>query len=168
MGEISSKPTVNDIARVAGVSLATVDRVINARPGVRGVTIERVNNAIQQLGYVRDTAAATLARGRVYNFIFILPAGNNEFVASLETQINEYSKSLAADRTALSVLKVEAFDPRAMAGIINNMDPDTVDGITRRAGLAKLYNRIARYSISRRALLAVGPFFQVIAQRAAI
>lgn len=27
------KPTVNDIARVAGVSLATVDRVLNARPG---------------------------------------------------------------------------------------------------------------------------------------
>ena len=129
MGEISSKPTVNDIARVAGVSLATVDRVINARPGVRGVTIERVNNAIQQLGYVRDTAAANLARGRVYNFIFILPASNNEFVASIETQINEYSKSLAADRTALSVLKVEAFDPRAMARIINNVDPDIVDGI---------------------------------------
>jgi LacI family transcriptional regulator len=129
MGDVSSKPTVNDIARVAGVSLATVDRVINSRPGVRGVTIERVNNAIQQLGYVRDTAAANLARGRVYNFIFILPASNNEFVASLETQINEYSKNLAADRTALSVLMVEAFDPRAMARFINNVDPDTVDGI---------------------------------------
>jgi LacI family transcriptional regulator len=129
VGEISSKPTVNDIARVAGVSLATVDRVINTRPGVRGVTIERVNKAIQQLGYVRDTAAANLARGRVYNILFILPGSNNEFVAFLETQINEYSKNLAADRTILSVLKVEAFDPRAMARIITNVDPDIVDGI---------------------------------------
>ena len=44
------KPTVNDIARVAGVSLATVDRVLNARPGVRDVTIEKVNKAIAELG----------------------------------------------------------------------------------------------------------------------
>jgi LacI family transcriptional regulator len=38
------KPAVNDIARHAGVSLATVDRVLNARPGVRKVTNERVTN----------------------------------------------------------------------------------------------------------------------------
>jgi LacI family transcriptional regulator len=129
VGELSSKPTVNDIARVAGVSLATIDRVLNARPGVRGVTIKRVNDAIRQLGYVRDTAAANLARGRVYKFLFILPASNNEFVASLEAQIDELSKSLAADRTTLSFVKVAAFDPQAMARIINNVDPDSVDGI---------------------------------------
>ena len=70
-GESPTKPTVNDIARVAGVSLATVDRVLNSRPGVREVTIERVNKAIRELGYVRDQAAANLARGRTYNFLFV-------------------------------------------------------------------------------------------------
>lgn len=129
VGESSSKPTVNDIARVAGVSLATVDRVLNARPGVREITIARVNNAIQVLGYVRDTAAANLARGRTYDFLFVLPESDNEFVTSLETQISEYSKSLTADRTTLSILKVEAFDPRAMARIINDIEPAMVDGI---------------------------------------
>ena len=58
------KPTVHDIARLAGVSLATVDRVLNGRPGVRSVTRERVNEAIASLGYVRDLAAANLAKGR--------------------------------------------------------------------------------------------------------
>ena len=38
---------------------------------------------------------------------------------------------------------------------------------SRRAFLARLYNRIAEFRVSRRALLAVGPFFQVIARRAA-
>ncbi len=66
------KPTVNDIARVAGVSLATVDRVLNQRPGVRRATIEKVNTAIATLGYVRDAAAAFIAALRsdatgVYN-----------------------------------------------------------------------------------------------------
>ena len=41
-----TRPTVNDIAREAGVSLATVDRVLNARPGVREKTISAVNEAI--------------------------------------------------------------------------------------------------------------------------
>ncbi len=129
VGESSPKPTVNDIARVAGVSLATVDRVLNSRPGVREVTIERVNHVIQELGYVRDTAAANLARGRTYDFLFVLPASDNEFITSLEMQIDEFSKSLAADRTTLNILKVEAFDPKAMSRIISNVDPEKVDGI---------------------------------------
>ena len=47
----SDNPTVNDIARVAGVSLATVDRVLNGRPGVRSSTVEKVQKAIAELGY---------------------------------------------------------------------------------------------------------------------
>ncbi|MEM7195283.1 MAG: substrate-binding domain-containing protein [Pseudomonadota bacterium] len=128
-GESPTKPTVNDIARVAGVSLATVDRVVNSRPGVREVTIERVNRAIRELGYVRDQAAANLARGRTYNFLFVLPSSDNEFVTSLETQIAEFSRNLANDRTLLDVLKVEAFDPKAMAKIIYEVDPQQVDGL---------------------------------------
>ena len=53
-----SRPTVHDIAREAGVSLATVDRVLNARPGVREKTIAKVRAAVERLGYVRDTYAA--------------------------------------------------------------------------------------------------------------
>jgi len=45
------RPTVNDIAEAAGVSLATVDRVLNARRGVREKTVSRVNAAIEKLGY---------------------------------------------------------------------------------------------------------------------
>ena len=66
------KPTVHDIARSAGVSLATVDRVLNGRPGVRRVTQQKVEGAIAELGYVRDVAAANLAKGRTYAFTLSL------------------------------------------------------------------------------------------------
>lgn len=127
--DIGLKPTVNDVARVAGVSLATVDRVLNGRPGVRNVTIERVYDAIQELGYVRDTAAANLARGRVYNFQFLLPQSNNEFVTSLEHQIMGISKVLALERTKISYEKIPAFNPQALASILSRMDPENVDGV---------------------------------------
>ncbi|MEM7290762.1 MAG: LacI family DNA-binding transcriptional regulator, partial [Pseudomonadota bacterium] len=97
-----TKPTVNDIARVAGVSLATVDRVLNARPGVRSVTIEKVNKAIVDLGFVRDTAAANLARRRQYRLKFVLPTSDNEFIKALDAEISSQSELLRYQRTQLS------------------------------------------------------------------
>ncbi|KIN63503.1 Transcriptional regulator, LacI family [Sulfitobacter noctilucicola] len=122
-------PTINDIARVAEVSLATVDRVLNARPGVREVTVKKVNNAIAQLGYVRDTAAANLARGRIYNFTFILPSNENEFLSLLETQIRMLDSSMRHERTKLTFVRVAAFDPIALAQAIDAIDPASVDGV---------------------------------------
>ena len=69
------------------MSLATVDRVLNARPGVRAVTIDKVNRAIAELGYVRDTAAANLARRRLYRLLFIMPETTNEFIVALDKEI---------------------------------------------------------------------------------
>nr|WP_314260230.1 LacI family DNA-binding transcriptional regulator [uncultured Devosia sp.] len=46
-----ARPTVADIARLSGLSVATVDRVLNARLPVRKETAERVFNAAQELGY---------------------------------------------------------------------------------------------------------------------
>lgn len=124
-----SAPTINDIARVAQVSLATVDRVLNARPGVREKTVEKVNKAIADLGYVRDTAAANLARGRVYNFVFILPSNHNEFLSSLETQIEQLNQSVRHERTRLTFVRVAAFDPVALANALEEIDTSRVDGV---------------------------------------
>ncbi len=57
------RATVYDIAAAAGVSLATVDRVLNRRPGVRLVTREKVEAAIRDIGYVRDVAAGQSCQG---------------------------------------------------------------------------------------------------------
>lgn len=123
------KPTVNDIARHAGVSLATVDRVINARPGVREVTIERVTRAITELGYIRDTAAANLARRRVYRFVFLLPDNNSEFIASLQAQINNQSEALVNERTSLESRLVSDFDSQSIVAALDELDSDQVDGV---------------------------------------
>lgn len=120
---------MNDIARVAGVSLATVDRVLNRRPGVRSATIERVRNAIDQLGYVRDTAAANLARKRVYNLLFILPETANEFVQALRRHISERAARLAVERTRLRTVSVPPFDPQGIVRTLDDLDPAEVDGV---------------------------------------
>lgn len=127
--DTGNPPTINDIARVAEVSLATVDRVLNARPGVRQKTVLKVNAAIEQLGYVRDAAAANLARGRVYHFVFILPERRNEFIDALEAEIIALSRRLRHERTRLTVLRVAAFDPQALSRALANMARDQVTGV---------------------------------------
>jgi LacI family transcriptional regulator len=123
------RPTVHDIADTAGVSLATVDRVLNDRPGVRGVTRAKVEAAIATLGYVRDVAAANLAKSRVYPLVFILPAGDNPFMRGLEAEVRRAGLHSAAERTRLSVVTVPAFDAAALVAAIDRAIAERVSGI---------------------------------------
>ena len=56
--------TLYDVARSAGVSIATVSRVLHGQEPVRETTRARVRAAIEELGYVPDGAAQSLARNR--------------------------------------------------------------------------------------------------------
>ena len=123
------RPTVHDIAEKAGVSLATVDRVLNDRPGVRGVTRAKVEGAIAALGYVRDVAAANLAKSRVYPLVFILPEGDNPFMRGLEAEVHRAGIHSAVERTRLSVTTVPAFDAGALARAIDAAVAEAVSGI---------------------------------------
>ena len=55
-------PTVRDVARIAGVSIATVSRVVNGNPRVRDATRDAVLHAIALVGYERNEAAASMRR----------------------------------------------------------------------------------------------------------
>jgi LacI family transcriptional regulator len=124
-----ARPTVIDIAKAAGVSLATVDRVMNSRSGVRSQTVSKVNKAIDRLGYVRDVSAANLARQRHYKLVFVLPEGPGEFVRSLRDAIEEAGREPASDRTGVSVLTVPPFDPHALSDTLNSLDYKMIDGV---------------------------------------
>jgi LacI family transcriptional regulator len=60
----ASTVTLYDVARLAGVSTATVSRVVHGQDRVRVATRERVQQVIEQLGYVPDGAAQSLSRRR--------------------------------------------------------------------------------------------------------
>jgi len=59
-----SASTLYDVAREAGVSIATVSRVVHGRDGVRTTTRRRVLEVIEALGYVPDSAAQSMVLGR--------------------------------------------------------------------------------------------------------
>ncbi len=57
------RATMTDVARLAGVSVKTVSRVVNAEDGVHPATAQRVLSAIDQLGFRRNVSARNLRRG---------------------------------------------------------------------------------------------------------
>lgn len=61
---MANKLTIQDIARLAGVSNSTVSRVLNKKPDVDEATRERVLQVMREHGYVPNLAAARLAGGR--------------------------------------------------------------------------------------------------------
>src|ERR1019366_3341983 len=108
------RPTLQDVAHEAGVSLATADRVLNGRSGVSERSAERVNGAVLKLGYRPDPAAARLARKRLTRIAFVLPEGTNSFVAMLGEQVRSLAPWLAEQRAVATVHTVDTFSPRAV------------------------------------------------------
>jgi len=66
-------PTLEMVARAAGVSRATVSRVVNGSPHVRPEAVEAVNAAIAQLRYVPNRAARSLASRATNAIALIVP-----------------------------------------------------------------------------------------------
>ena len=69
----NGRVTIGDVARTAGVSVATVSKVINQRHGVAAATSERVLEVVGQLGYESSLVARSLRSLRT-NVIGILVA----------------------------------------------------------------------------------------------
>ncbi len=111
---MNSRVTLRDVAEAAGVSTATVDRVLNARDGVRDRTREVVLEVAQRLGYVGEAEpskpVSAIARARL---VFLFPAGTNTFIRHLKEQIEQQAEG-RADLTA-RVESLEGFNPQSIA-----------------------------------------------------
>ncbi|SDW15043.1 LacI family DNA-binding transcriptional regulator [Roseicitreum antarcticum] len=123
------RPTTKDLAQAAGVSLATVDRVLNARPGVRQKTVDAVNEAIQRIGFERNLVAATLARKKGYTFGFVLPRKGDEFMAEILHHIRESHKAGRAEMAEIKALRLDEQDPHKTAEALNRLTLQEVDGV---------------------------------------
>jgi len=119
--DFSARASLHDVARAAGVSLATVDRVLHGRAGVHARTVAHVNAVVEQLGYRPDPAAARLARKRSARLAFVLPSGTNSFVALLNQQVQGMAPWLAEQRASAVVQTVDVFAPRVLAQHLNSL-----------------------------------------------
>lgn len=78
------RATINDVARLAGVSKKTVSRVINASPSVQPETRQRIETVIREIGYVPDPQARGLAFRRSFLIGLIYDNPNPQYVVNMQ------------------------------------------------------------------------------------
>lgn len=84
------KVTISDVAKLAGVSTATVSHTINNTRYVSNETKEKVYNAIAQLGYTPDASARSFRTGKKKTVGFIVPDIANKFFATIIESVENY------------------------------------------------------------------------------
>lgn len=73
----SSRATITDVARAAGVSLSTVSRVMNGNPSVDAALADRVRAVAEELGYSANPLARSLVLGRTQTIAIVIPDLSN-------------------------------------------------------------------------------------------
>jgi DNA-binding LacI/PurR family transcriptional regulator len=81
--------TMNDVARVADVSIATVSHVINGTRFVSPERVDRVQAAMRELDYTPDATARSLRVGRTDTIGLVIPDNSNPFFAELARWIED-------------------------------------------------------------------------------
>lgn len=84
---------ISDVAEHAGVSIATVSRIINNLPGYSEKTKERVENAIKELGYKPNAVARGLVSSRTGTIGVLLPCVTGRFSSELLRGIEKIAHS---------------------------------------------------------------------------
>lgn len=81
MSDMRTVPTLDDVARAAGVSTATVSRCLNSPERVVEQTRKRVMSAVEALGYTPNFGARVMAAKRTFTIGAIIPTMENAIFA---------------------------------------------------------------------------------------
>ncbi len=119
--------TIYDVAKLAGVGLGTVSRVLNNSPAVKDSTRERVQSAIRELDYTPDPIARSMTRGRTGTLAVIIPFFTRPFSIEVLRGIEASTSRLAELARKLGVESHMVDDP-------DELQPEWVEG-KQRVGL---------------------------------
>lgn len=123
--------TVKEIARLAGVSIGTVDRVLHDRGGVSPDTKERIDGIIDSLGYEPNHIARQLSLNKIYTFRAVMPlAGQDSGYWGLCLEgIHRAERDLAPYGTRLRVDEFDRYDRPAYRELLDDIVSTPCDGL---------------------------------------
>ena len=92
-----SKATINDVARLAGVSIKTVSRVINNEPNVSDSTREKVRVVVEQLDYRPSPSARRLASNRSFLIALLYDNPSANYIMNVQQGVLDSCKEHSYD-----------------------------------------------------------------------
>lgn len=125
MASPSSRATMKDVARLAGVGVKTVSRVVNGEPYVSEETRDAVERAILQLRFQRNASAASLRHGQSRTVGLVVEDIAEPFQGAL-VQAVEHA---LAERSVLLFTTTSAHDPERERSMVRDLIARRVDGL---------------------------------------
>lgn len=125
MTRARERPTLEAVARRAGVSRATVSRVVNGSTSVAESIRDAVRQAVEEMGYVPNLAARSLVTQRTDSIALILP------------------------ESATRVFSDDQFFPRIVRGVSQELEAADKQLVLIMAGSTASYDRVERYTTGR-------------------
>ncbi len=118
--------TIKDVARLAGVSTATISRVINNDPRIAPTTRERVVECIRSSGYRINKIARSLKINKTHTIGFVAPELANDFFMTIAKGVEEtvaaagYSLLIASsnENAAQEALRIDLLIEKCVDGVI--------------------------------------------------
>ncbi len=123
VNSMARRPTIADLSRAAGVSVATVDRVLNRRVTVRDDTAQRVFQAADKLGFhatalLRHRVGATVPQ-RTFGFLLLKRA--DVFYQTLAAELEAATAASTAIRGRAVMAFMEELSPQAVIAALRDV-----------------------------------------------
>lgn len=116
--------TMKDVAKLAGVSVGTVSRVINQKQGIKEITLKKVQQAIDELGYIPDVYARGMKKNKTETIALIVPSVWHPFFGEFAFHVEvELSKK------GYKLLLCNISGPKRELDYITMLQQNKVDGI---------------------------------------
>ncbi|GAB4048301.1 LacI family DNA-binding transcriptional regulator [Catellatospora paridis] len=125
MSQAHERPTLEAVARLAGVSRATVSRVVNGSPKVAEPIRSAVRRAVEELGYIPNAAARSLVTQRTDSIALVLP------------------------ESASRVFSDDPFFPSIIHGVSQELDAADKQLVLMMTNTVAGYERVERYTTAR-------------------
>ena len=147
-----ARASIKDVARLAGISIATVSRCINDPERVRPETRERVQNAINETGYSPNTLAQSFRRGKTQVIMVVLPSVGDPFftevMAGIRSVATEHGYSLLINETQFNTLTADQIGSMVVSR--------QADGIALLASMSPFGTRVLSATSNRALPIVIG------------
>lgn len=130
MNKLPERIRIKDIARLADVSVGTVDRVLHGRTGVSEASRQRVEEILKELDYHPNMYASALASNKKYLFVCLLPQHQKgEYWPAVEKGIYEAVENYSDFHISVKIFYYDPYDYKSFLDAGNKILEENPDGV---------------------------------------
>ena len=130
MKDLNPKIRIKDIAEMAGVSEGTVDRVLHQRGDVSAKSLEAVNKVLDEINYIPNLFARSLASKKQFRFVSIIPTYQpEEYWESVDKGFDKAAIDFVHHNVIIDKRYFNQFDMNSFIDVTNKVfenEPDAV------------------------------------------